>query len=198
MTVLATDNFNRADNPLTLGTNWTADTAPGNVFKILSNTAQPQSIGSDCGSFWNTITWPNDQYSQVVITGMGVGDPDQSGAGVTLRADAGFHNYYRIVVNRAGSNNVSVARVISDAYSLRNQRTVTFNSGDTFRVEIQGTTIRLYRNDVQIGADLVDAGGPSSGSAGIFYSSTTAAVQLDDWEGGDFASADTGLAWIKA
>lgn len=195
---LASDNFNRANDPLSLGANWTADTEPGNVFSISSNQCVPQSIGSDAGSFYNAVTWPNDQYSQVTITGMGAGDADQSGGGVTLRADAGFHNFYRIVVNRAASNNVSVARVVSDVYSLRNQRTVTFNSGDVFRVEIQGTTIRMYVNGVQIGADLVDAGGPSAGSAGLFYSSTTAAIQFDDWSGGDLVTPGTSLAWVRA
>jgi hypothetical protein len=197
MSVLGSDAFTRADNPASLGANWTPDAGPSNVFGVVSNQCVPQSVGSDAASIWNAATWPNDQYSQVVITGMSAGDGDQSGGGVTLRADAGFHNLYRIVVNRRAANNVSIARIISDVYSLRNQRTVAFNSGDTFRVEIQGTTIRMYVNGVQVGADFVDAGGPASGSAGLFYSSTTAAIQFDSWEGGDLGVQNQ-LAWVRA
>jgi hypothetical protein len=189
MAVLASDDFNRA-NSANLGANWTNDTGPGNLWTISSNKALPANNLLDAASLYTGggVVWPDDQYAQIAVSGLS--SNVESGLGVALRCDAGFANLYRVVVDSSGSNNISIARVVGGVYSLRGSRTGSFPDGTVFRAEIQGTTIRVYANGVQVGADLVDAGGPSSGKAGLFFSSANFGA-ADNWAGGDFTTSST-------
>lgn len=184
MGVLATDNFNRADvNPI--GGNWTTVTSEG-AFKIVSNAVQPASLSADSTAYYNAVTWPNDQYAQVKVT---VNETTAgNGLGPCVRASASANTFYRVVADHAGSGNIELSKFIAGSYTQIWGRTATFVNGDTLRLEVQGTTLRVYINGVQVGADATDSS-IASGNAGLAYSSNTVSVSGDDWEGGDFAAA---------
>src|SRR5260221_291047 len=142
MAVLATDNFNRA-NADPIGTPW-ATTGDSQHFTIASNVATPASLVSDAGAFENTVTWPNDQYSQaqLTVTGTGAGG---TGLGVGVRMASGI-NYYRVVTDHGVSNNVELAKLVGGSYTQIWQRTQSWTDGDTFYIEAQGTAIVVKRN----------------------------------------------------
>lgn len=187
MAALATDDFNRADTVgPDLGPNWTNVAAGGmavNGFQIVSNAVAPTTTGSDKLEFYSGVAWPADQYSQAKVTVSGTGA--DAGVGVAVRCDTDG-SQYRAVVNKAGANNVGIHRQIGASFLNLGTRTTTWVDGDALRIEVQGTTIRVYQNGAQLGADVTDTG-LASGSAGIAYSSTTTSASMDDWEGGTFS-----------
>lgn len=185
MSVLATDDFNRA-NETPLAGNWTTVTSETNS-NLSSNTVVPSVLSNDSTVYRNDITPPNDQYSQAKITvnnnsGGGIGQ------GVAVRVATGARTYYRVVADHAASNNVELGAMVAGTFTPIWTRTQAFTDGDTFRLEVQGTTLRVYRNGVQIGADSTDSN-IASGRFGLSYSSTATSASADDWEGGDFAGA---------
>lgn len=182
MSVLATDNFNRA-NAANLGANWTEELGG---WSIVSNAAVPDNLGgSDSIGYWNAITWPNDQYSQAKITVTGTTGNSQ-GLGVTVRKSTSTVARYRLVADHAAANNMELA-VFNTAYTSLWQRTQAFTNGDTIYLEAQGTTIIGKLNGVAVGAATTNSA-IASGKAGIGFSSFETAAVLDDWEGGDFAT----------
>lgn len=194
MAIIASDAFNRANTTgPDLGANWTNIAAGGfatNGFQIVSNHVEPTSLGSDKGAFWSGDVFPADQYSQVKVTVTGTGANAGVGPAVRMASDG---TCYWAVVNKAASNNVVVGRKLAGTYATVGSglRTTTWVDGDTLRLEVQGSTLRVYQNGVQLGADMTDTN-IVSGPAGIAYSSSTTVAQVDDWEGGNFAAAGPG------
>jgi hypothetical protein len=183
MPALATDNFDRANNA-DLGASWTVIDG---AMAILSNAATYTSSGSDAAEAYTAIEWPNDQYAQVAISSVGA-SAAESGIGVMLRC-ASATNYYRIVVDNQVSNNITVAKIVSGAYSVITSRTQAWTSGDILKVEVQSNTLRVYRNGVQLGADITGDATLTAGDVGLFYSSTgTPGINVNNFEGGDFAA----------
>lgn len=189
MAALASDNFNRADTVgPDLGPNWTNVAVGGfaaNGFQIVSNHAEPTTLGSDKLEFYSGAAWPSDHYSQakVSVTGTTV----DTGPGVTVRSVADA-TCYRVVVCQAASNNVKLARIITGSLTTLDTFTSTWADGDVLKLEIQGTRLRVFQNGVQLDVDVFDTA-IAVGAAGISYSSTSTSASLDDWEGGVFSSA---------
>lgn len=188
---LATDNFNRAD-AADLGAAWDVQTGT-QPWKILTNAVTPNSLGSDSEENNNSVTWPDDQYSQAKITVTSTTAGDR-GAGVMCRAATGAWTNYRLVVSHAASANVNLSRRVAGTRTALANRTVTWVDGDVLRLEVTGTganiVLKIFQNGSQLGADVADAsGGIDSGRAGITYSSSTSApTTLDDWEGGSIVA----------
>lgn len=184
---LATDNFDRADAN-DLGVNWTEITGdPG--FNISANRAVPDSLGADHGERYSALTWPDDQYAQVVLAALD-GTGAETGGGPALRvATDGANTLYRFPASASTTVGATYAKIVAGLYTLIAQRDADFVVGDTFYAEIQGTQAVIKKNGVQIGAALPTDGGITAGAAGIAYSSTMTDLDLDDWEGGDFAAA---------
>ena len=185
MTTLATDNFNRADEA-PIGSPWTTggDTS---TYNIVSNVITPSSLSDDASAFENTVSWPNDQYSQAVITVTGTGGGGQ-GPGVGTRMAAA--NYYRLVADHAATNNIELAKRVAGVYTQLWLRTQSFSNGATIYLESQGATHIAKLNGTAIGASHSDSS-LSTGKPGVVYSSFTNLANLDNWEGGDFVVAST-------
>lgn len=201
MGVLATDDFNRADeNPLGNGV-WTSSFGASDAGKIVSNAVQAVTIGDDCGSTYTGVSWPNDQYGQILLTTFFGGAVDETGVGLALRL-ADTSNFYRVVMNKNVANNLTFAKIQSGSYSVLTQFTVAAANGDTFKVEVQGTTLKAYINGVQVGSDVADPTTTlAAGDVGLFWSGPTASgTIIDNFEGGDFAPSgpQNQLAWIRA
>lgn len=196
MTALATDDFNRADSG-DLGANWTP---VDSTFSIVSNTAQPVAFGSDASERYTGIAWPDDQYVQAAVSGI-AGTGGGAGIGLMLRGSGVVGpsmNFYRIILNAAGANNLTVDKFVAGVNGPVTTRTQAFSNGDVLKAQISGTTLKLFKNGVQIGADITDSD-IATGSPGVSYSSTITSGALNLWEGGDLTSpVDTGLAWIRA
>lgn len=198
MTELASDAF--AGTGADLGANWTP---VHNTFKRVSDHAEPTSLLSDaCEMYDGGITWPDDQYAQVTVSGTGSSGNNFVGIGVALRCStAGGQNYYRVIADPgAAVDSVSVTkRVAGVSTDIGASINVSWANGDILKAEIVGFDITIYKNGSQIGVR-TDAGSSlASGKAGVAYSSTITAAQLDDWSAGDMvAGAQNQLAWIRA
>jgi hypothetical protein len=190
MSVLASDTFVRANNA-DLGTAWdecTGESSSGG-FDISANTAIPALTASDSSETNNSVSWPNDQYSQVThstTTANGVG----AGSGPTCRAATGAtRTYYRLVGNASG---YEFGRKVAAAYTALSSGTgTTFTSGDTLYLEVKTNGANAdwicKKNGTSFDSG-TDTSPIASGRAGIAFSSTSTAASLSAWEGGDFAA----------
>ena len=130
MSILATDNFTRANNT-DLGTAWdenTGETGP-NGLDISANKAIPSTLLSDNSETNNSVTWPDDQYVTVTF-GATFADGAGSGLGGTLREATGATvTYYRFIGNSSGCE---IGRKVNGGFtSLAVITSTTFASGPT-------------------------------------------------------------------
>ncbi len=185
MTQLATDNFTRANaNPI--GGNWT--TSPGDAaLQIVSNKAAPGANTGYASAYWNAITWPNDQWSEVTL------DTENDIAYITaiVRMSGTDQTYYSAFCQGPlGSGHLLVIKFVAGSATtlFDSGIVVVVNSGDILRLSALGTQITLYVNGVS--QFQTNDSSISSGSAGMgFYSTSGSDVLLvSKWSGGDFAS----------
>lgn len=148
-TEVASDDFNRANGPL--GTNWAYPVASETTFVISNDTVTPAVSDHHTEACWTSNSFCNDQYSQIRLTTIG------PWTGVVLRADTnqdefymGFvfsPNDYRIYC-RYGNTNVY------PYFSLATGSAVTWQSGDTMKLEVSGTndpvTVTMYQNGTPV------------------------------------------------
>lgn len=188
MSVLATDDFNRAS----IGSNWTTISGESAWATSGSAVAAPPSTALDSSMFYNAVTWPNDQYSQFSIPSIGTAGSDQ-GAGPALRCASGARTYYRIVVSGTTGTNTWASKQVAGSYTNFASATKSggWTTSDTAYAEIQGSSIKVRNGSG--GSNIISTTDSSiaSGSAGMSYSSTDASAQLDNFEGGDFAGGVT-------
>lgn len=188
MAVLASDNFNRADeNPL--GSPW-VDPGFSGAPQLLSNAFN--GTNSDGGVYYDGgITWPADHYSTLKLKTAHISESDSQG-GPMCCVQAGAASGYIFGVGggawtlkkfTAGSLGAAFAStVIAGAVPAG----VTANGMMT--IGRQGNDIIGWLDGVEIvrGTDTTFAGGAPG-----LYKWPNSAVGYDDWEGGDFAAGDT-------
>jgi hypothetical protein len=181
-----TDDFNRADGT-GLGANWTYLTAGGD-FKILSNQAEPTGFGAVAQCVYTGTAFGADQYAQAKMAvnpyqwGVMARTKDQSaggtaGQGYQVRGGDSISLDIKILVTIAGGS----ATVLQST-------AVTADVGDTLRIEVQGSTVRAYKNGVQVGSDQSDATYASGGGPGI-EGGYAGFDGFDDFAGGDLGGA---------
>jgi hypothetical protein len=189
MSALASDNFNRGDST-GLGANWTG--IGGGGFDVSGNKAVPHLLSGDQHSVYTAISWPNDQYSLAKITVTGTAGTDQ-GVGVCVRFSSTVVTGYRLVIDHASpGTNVHLIEMTSGTGNILASWSQAFTDGDTFSLEVQGTTLTVKYNGSVLGTATDSA--HAAGNAGLAYSSTETSASVDDWEGGDFASSTYPLA----
>lgn len=184
MGVIATDNFNRAnETPLSGGGNWSVGT--DNPWNLSSNIAVPSSVSSDDAMHYTAGTWPNDHYSKADLTVSGTGGLQQ-GVGLTVRGTTAATTYYRAVTDHAASNNVSISKMVNGVYTNLALVTSSWTDGSTWELDAQGTSLTFKR----AGSTILTATDASiaSGKPGIILSSNVTSASLDNWEGGDFSA----------
>jgi hypothetical protein len=174
-----TDDFNRADTG-SLGANWLTGT--GNSHAIVSNELSSNST-TNRFSIWATQTYTNDNYSEAKFRtgtihlvarneGMDIGGTfANAGSAYLLRVTSTAITFY-------WKADGGTATQIDSPF------TVTVNSGDTVRLEVEGTTLRAKINGVEV-ASVTDTNVTTGKSVGVY---TAAVATLDDWAGGDFVA----------
>jgi hypothetical protein len=177
-TTVATDDFNRAD-AATLGANWT-DNPTLTGMGIASNRAEAKAGGGFCQAHRSAEAFNADQYSKATIV-----SADQTA--ITVRGSG--DNFYMLYT--AGSGDILFKRTPGSFTSIVNFGGGIAN-GDVTELQVEGTTLRAYRNGVQIGTDQSDST-HSTGKPGVF-GEDPAASKLDDWEGGNMAGGAAVIA----
>lgn len=198
MATLFSDNFNRANAEVVDATNWVEN--PANDWDIVSNEVQ-------CGTasppaFMLTTTSAHAAVADVAVsvtrrTGAGfdggVVAREQNGTGATC--------YY---LDCYGTNNVEIYRRVGGSDTLVDSRNTTHADNDVYRMEVTGTgatvTIKVFKNGVQMGADIADTNGSrivAAGQTGIL-SWGGAPMQYDDFLVEDFAGSPASITGTGA
>lgn len=177
MALPATDNFNRANGGL--GSNWTIQLE---VPAISSNQVVGQTSNGQHHQFWNADTFNDDQYAQVVFRSAFPG-PAVRAAGTGAATD----NYF----TTSDGPGASIYKQVDGAFTQLTTGTGTSN-GDVLYLEVSGTSLVAKKNGAawMSTTDSTHA----SGSAGCQLFHTTGA--LDDWEGGNLATASTFAGYL--
>lgn len=186
MAVIATDNFNRAnETPLSGGGNWSPSFADAN-WNLSSNVAVPTNVTtSDSVMHYTAGSWPNDHYSKGNLTVSGTGGGDQ-GVGLTVRGTTAATTYYRAVADHGATNNVGITKMVSGVYTNLALVTSSWTDGATWELDVQGTSLTFKR----AGSTILTATDSAivSGKPGIVLSTHVTSASLDNWEGGNFSS----------
>lgn len=171
MALPATDDFNRAD-ALDLGANWTNSTSydAGAKIRIVSNTASVSGSARGPSAYWNADSFTADHYSQCVL-----GTAPDVGPAVRIATNQSY------VIS--GSNH-TLSKVTNGTSFSTLQTLPSMAVGDTIKLTVEGSTLKVYKNGSQTGTNQTDATF-STGNPGLW--GWTGA--MDDWEGGNMGAA---------
>jgi hypothetical protein len=189
-----TDDFNRSDGTLITG-DWS-----GARFEIVGNEARITDTAQWCFAYRNSGTYANDQYAEVtVVDGTGMTADVNVGVGPSVRNSGEWNGYFLTVTADAIRINKFVEGV-GPTLDL-DTAAITLAVGDRIRIEVEGTTIRGYQNDV-LKVEVTDSSHASGrpGVAGRIEADEGALsnTDVDDWEGGDLGGAGGGIASTEA
>jgi hypothetical protein len=189
LNILAHDNFTRANaNPI--AGNWTAfsSTSGYTTAQILSDVFTSSTVGTNSDSYWNALSWANNQWSQITVAA----DANTSYVGAFVRAStAGALTTYRPYwVGTLGSPGTwSLQRVVAGSYAGIATGTLTMSASDTLLSVAIGTNIMLYWDGLLM-ANVSDSN-ISSGAPGATTNPSTAFTDtsISAWSGGSFTNA---------
>lgn len=172
----AWDDFQRA-NETPLASPWAE--VPGGwpgTCNLVSNDAQ--GSGQDSPQYYDKgSAWSADQWVEVVVDNSFTVD-----SGPCVRTGSGKGYFWSGYTGGSGEVHLMGTGAFGSAITTRNPATVSF--GDVLRLEVAGSTIRCFKNGVQIGADISDST-HGSGSPGFFSFSSAGIVM--SWVGGEWA-----------
>lgn len=183
---LLSDNFNRADSA-DLGTQW--DPYAGwNALQIVGNRARTQAVGGPEGLESNNAqTLAADQWAEAVVFLAGSAGANFVGAVVRAAAPETQTMYLAVAAPDAASS--SIYKWVAGVFTNLAVASQGYVSNDRVSIEVEGTSLRMFRNDTQV-ASVTDTSISGSGRAGIeVYVSTgfpIAEAEGDNWEAGEF------------
>jgi hypothetical protein len=176
-TVVATDNFNRADSG-SLGANWTA--LDGGI-DIASNAATTTTNSFNV-SYWSGNAFNNDQYSKIRIATSPLTPNAIIEITCRVSGTSGNYNFYAVWQNSGQWG--MYKQVGATSTDLIAPTNLTFSTNDIIEIRAVGTTISFYLNGTFV-QSATDAS-LSSGSAGFnIFASNDEDPLAEDWEGGN-------------
>ena len=183
MALPATDDFNRADGGL--GANWTTHLAAPT---IASNQAVAATSNAYNSAYWNADAFGADQYSEIIV-----GDADAyRGCLVRASGSGGSANAYGCYAGSSlNSFGLPVGKWVAGSFSVLDTISFGLVTDDRLRLEVSGTTLRVYVNDTQVGTDLTDTD-LSAGSAGIVLYQSAETPCINAWDGGNLGGGGGG------
>lgn len=198
MTALVTKNFNGAGATTPLQTFDSSFTVlAGGIDVYTAGHIRGHTAGTDSLLYHNATTPDANQYSQIAVTVSGVGD----WSGVACRCQVGAFTCYELqLFDRSGGNvSYSLDRCNAGSFTNKASGTVAWTNGDILKLVAIGVgstvTLRMYKNGVQFGSDILDTDAgriTTAGRVGIpAYDGTTNTAQADNFEGGNYEAVIT-------
>lgn len=186
---LASDTFQRANsNPLS--GNWTVPAGSG--LQIVTNAVQAASAAVGFFvEFYNGVTWPNDQFSEVTLSVLAAANYYQ-GPFVRLQG-AAQSGYLFVVQGPTGSATTCNLQIITAGVNanLATPFTITPQVGDILRLEVSGVTLTAKQNGstVAVATDATYASG--NAGMGMILPATPAITNdiISAWDGGGLGGA---------
>lgn len=168
----------------------------GGVLERNSDEGASDAAGEG-GALWTGDTFDNDQYSEVEFQ---VGGSYTAFIGVYVRGSgtgATFDGYAFHTDGVTGTPNHSqVTRLASgEIADTIEDFSMDAEAGDVMKITIEGTTLRVFLNDVEQGSSPytgesdIASGYPGCGVLGL-------AGRCDNWEGGDITSGGSSVPVI--
>ncbi len=181
MSELAADTFTRA-NAANLGADWTAlDT----TLQVDSNQAITDTAAVPYSCRHTAISWPNDQYSEIVV-GSVVETAGDAGMGPACRMLAGGNLY----LSQTGSTDTRLYERVAGVYTQLGSTAAACTTGDALRMVCDGDQISEEKNGSALIGPVTNTS-VSSGDAGIWAFKNANGGSAASWSGGDL---ETGTA----
>jgi hypothetical protein len=139
----------------------------------------------DAMAYWNADVFAADQYSQFVVKAK---DPALKYYGPVVRASGigdALRNGY-LALDNVSTGNVELWKLVAGSFTQLKVVAQVVVANDVPRIEVQGTTIVMKLNGVQIGTSTTDSS-LATGSAGVYILDHQ--TRIDDWEGGNLGGA---------
>jgi hypothetical protein len=179
---LASDNFDRAnENPI--AGSWTSGPGVASDVQLLNNAAKvvgDPTVNGNGVAFWSAATFPANQWAEVTLPTV----PTTDDIGPAVRIAATVATYY--VAPSYPNGRLAIYRAIDHAFTqLFTTASGFVVAGDRVRLEVEGTTLRVFKNGVLVGQAVDDA--ITTGAPGIVLDDMTGT--LDDWAAGSLDSA---------
>jgi hypothetical protein len=167
--ITVSDNFDRADSS-TLGPNWTSLSMN---MQIISGAASATAGNENDLSIWTANTFGPNQFSTAKLDVVSTNN-----LAVYVRTGAGTGYGFEVTATtwRLFRNDTDANLASGSA---------TFSNGDTFGIQVSGTTITCQHNGSTINtttSSLFSSGAPG---IGIFRPFGASSPRLEDWSGGD-------------
>ena len=194
---LASDPFSGVDaNPI--GGNWSQLSTQSNfeAAQLVGHQYTGTATAKGAASYWNALTWPADQWSQVTVNTCAA----NSFVGLALRQNTagvgtGYFCLFKGTLGTLGE--FHIYKAVNNAFTeLASGSTLLLNANDVLTASIIGTTISFYQNGNLV-ATTVDSA-IATGAAGIYVQPITSVANaaVSAWSGGSIAQSIGGNAGI--
>jgi hypothetical protein len=189
---VAFDDANRADGDI--GSNYTI---PTGLHAPVINGGRFQKGSGRCEALWTGDDFDDDQFAGVTMALVhncarnSSGDVLGGGIGVALRGSLGGDGYF---VCGANDRTIVIAR-ISGVDTVLYDDAPSWSDGDDLWAQIIGSTITVFRNDVQVAEVDASEAAIASGHPGLFFlGGNFGTLRLDDLSVGNMVSESSGIA----
>jgi hypothetical protein len=186
---LASDNFVRANqNPLS--GNWSRALGITADAQIVSNMVEvssgPNLTATD---YYNAVSWPNDQYSEIVAQADSAGSTGNMMAAVRMSTTDNTMYYGGATNGSFGTSVFQIKKRVAGTITSFVSTTHVYAAGDVIRLAVQGTALTLYLNGVSI-LTATDSS-IASGRAGFMIQTDAnlADVRFNNWTGGSITGS---------
>lgn len=163
------DNFNRANENPIVNPPWVQTTGHGAV-QLLTNQVRGADAADD-SCYYNVDLGSDDHFCDFRYTA----DNLDSGPCVRNQKSVATMYTYNSIAN-AGLG--AICKVVAGVFSVISGRDTTWPG--TCRLKVSGSTLQVFKDSVQIGADLGDGSIPTGKAVGPFFSGN-GAEDLDDF-----------------
>jgi hypothetical protein len=206
-TSIATDAFTYSNGVLesVAGGNWTNLRPSTNDVSVSSNAVVNSGFSTISNYRWDgTGSFTADQYAKITLTTINWTSTPNVKLGVSVRfasdTDANRDGYYAYIQDESGTVHTKIDKVVNGtATNLSDATGDGFANGDTIELEAEGTTLRVFKNGVELrSVSDSDIGGSSSHKPGLSMSDTAALSVMDSWEGGNITGSSGTAALLTS
>jgi glucose/arabinose dehydrogenase/PKD repeat protein len=187
LTTLGSDTFTRS-NSTDLGSNWDSGYPNRTALSLVSNAIRATTAGSEGKETFNAVTLPDDQWAQVTIANLSGTGWNSGGLALRAAPPPGTSHYLVMISNQTGYRTT----IYGPNGLIATTDTAVWTSGDVLRFEVQGSTLRVYRNTALIltAFDSTVTSGNRAG-VGIFAATNLNEIILDNFSEGSFGTGTT-------
>lgn len=187
---LGQDLFTRADNA-DVGASWDAGYTGMTAGQIVSNKARGTVITTqEFDESYNATTLPADCWTEATLTITATAVVKYAWVFARCTAPATLTGYQATIARNDGAFTSALEkRVAGTGTQLSSENSTTWATGDTWRLEVEGVGIRMYRNNGQI-LSASDSAISAAGRAGMgcyVASGSVAELEIDDIAFGGFS-----------